>query len=319
MKDKDKKPLISVIVPIYNVAPYLRKCLDSLKGQTLKQIEVICIDDGSTDSSGKIAEEYECDEWPFFRVIHTKNKGLSAARNRGIDEAQADWLMFVDSDDWVEPGFCEIPYEAAIENHADLVVFSSDSRNKEKIMKSASRNRPVGVIDEITAHEYGGWCVWNKLYRRDLYRDIRYPNGRVFEDIATTHILVHKAARIVSLQDILYHYYDRIGSICHTHTRNNRIDWKVAVFVRCRDLISYGYSEEKLKLGLYSSAIGILANTKPGKGEYHKQAKEILYSLDRIPNKMSVKKKIALRAWKIDERLFYLICRITGRIGNRRI
>ena len=120
---KQKKPLISVIVPIYNVAPYIRKCLDSLKRQTMKEIEVICIDDGSTDESGKIAEEYESQEWPVFRIIHTENRGLSAARNRGIDEAQADWLMFVDSDDWVSNEFCRTPYEVAIKYNSDLIVF----------------------------------------------------------------------------------------------------------------------------------------------------------------------------------------------------
>ena len=116
--------LFSVIVPIYNVASYVRKCLDSLKNQTMKEIEVICIDDGSTDESGRIADEYKSNNFPVFRVIHTDNRGLSAARNRGIDEARADWLMFVDSDDWVDERFCEIPYKAAIKNRADMVIFN---------------------------------------------------------------------------------------------------------------------------------------------------------------------------------------------------
>ena len=124
-------PLITVIVPIYNVAPYVRKCLDSLKRQTLKQIEVICIDDGSTDESGEIAEEYESQNWPLFRILHTDNQGLSAARNRGLDEAKSQWLMFVDSDDWVEPEFCEMPYKTAIEYQADLVIFGRYLTNSE--------------------------------------------------------------------------------------------------------------------------------------------------------------------------------------------
>ena len=116
-------PLVSVIVPNYNVERYVRKCLDSLRGQTLREIEVICIDDGSTDESGRIVDEYAKED-ERLRVIHTENRGLSAARNRGIDEARADWLMFVDSDDWVDPDFCKVPYEAAIENQADLVIFA---------------------------------------------------------------------------------------------------------------------------------------------------------------------------------------------------
>ena len=113
-------PLISVIVPIYNVERYVRKCLDSLVAQTMKQIEIICIDDGSTDRSGQIAEEYVgIHEGVLFRVIHTENQGLSAARNRGIDEARSQWIMFVDSDDWVDEKFCETPYKTAVEKQAE--------------------------------------------------------------------------------------------------------------------------------------------------------------------------------------------------------
>lgn len=122
-ENKIEDPLISVIVPIYNVEKYVRKCLESLKNQTMKEIEVICIDDGSTDRSGLIADEYESSEFPIFRVIHTENRGLSAARNRGLDEARAEWIMFVDSDDWVDKEFCRVPYENAIENKADMVIF----------------------------------------------------------------------------------------------------------------------------------------------------------------------------------------------------
>lgn len=127
-----QQPLISVIVPIYNVEKYVRKCLDSLVAQTLREIEVICIDDGSTDRSGEIADEIARDD-ARFRVIHTENRGLSAARNRGIDEARSQWLMFVDSDDWVSPEFCRVPYEAAIEYGADLVIFGAYVVKREKI------------------------------------------------------------------------------------------------------------------------------------------------------------------------------------------
>ena len=141
-------PLISVIVPIYNVERYVRKCLDSLKGQTLKQIEVICIDDGSTDGSGKIADEYVSEEFPIFRVIHTENRGLSAARNRGIDESRADWLMFVDSDDWVDRDFCRVPYETAVRENADLVIFNGSNvkRGRKKRKTSGKGNFNQGIL-----------------------------------------------------------------------------------------------------------------------------------------------------------------------------
>ena len=108
-------PRVSVIVPIYNIAPWLEKCLDSLKRQTLKEIEIIMIDDGSTDESGTIAKRYcvKYPEWPRFRYFHTENKGLSSARNHGINESQSRWIMFVDGDDWVDEHFCEVPYKTA--------------------------------------------------------------------------------------------------------------------------------------------------------------------------------------------------------------
>ncbi len=157
------KPVISVVVPIYNVERYVRKCLNSLQNQTMKEIEVICIDDGSTDRSGAIADEFNNDcGWPIFRVIHTNNRGLSTARNRGIKEARADWLMFVDSDDWVSEDFCRIPYVTAIETKADLVIFRCFRVSMlGRIRKSKRPVKPKGIWDEITAHEYGGAGAWN--------------------------------------------------------------------------------------------------------------------------------------------------------------
>ena len=111
--------MVSVIVPIYNVENYVKKCLDSLAAQTLKDVEFILIDDGSTDNSGKIADQYSSD--PRFHIFHTENRGLSAARNYGIDQSHGEYLMFVDGDDWVAPDYCRIPYETAITNNADLV------------------------------------------------------------------------------------------------------------------------------------------------------------------------------------------------------
>ena len=116
------EPKVSVIVPMYNVEAYLPRCLNSLRRQTLSDIEIILVDDGSPDRCGEIADRYAREDGRF-RVIHQANAGLSAARNRGIELASAPYLMFVDSDDWVEPDFCRIPFETAEEHGADLVIF----------------------------------------------------------------------------------------------------------------------------------------------------------------------------------------------------
>lgn len=157
-----------------NVEKYMKKCLESLKGQTLREIEVICIDNGSTDESGRIAEEYKTNELPVFRVIHTENRDLSAARNRGIDEAYAEWLMLVDSDDWVDRDFCKVPYEVAIGNQADFVCFGAYRFTKWSVVKKSKKiDTPTGSVDEMTAYEYGGVTTWNKTYKQTLFSDIR--------------------------------------------------------------------------------------------------------------------------------------------------
>jgi len=116
------KPKISVIVPVYNVEPYLKRCLDSIINQSMKEIEILVIDDGSTDKSGEICNEYaKIDD--RIKVTHQKNSGLSHTRNFGLDQAQGKYVMFVDSDDYVEENFCQIPYEIAEKNCVDIVMF----------------------------------------------------------------------------------------------------------------------------------------------------------------------------------------------------
>ena len=301
-------PLVSVIVPIYNVAPYLRKCLDSLKNQTMKEIEIICIDDGSTDGSEKIAEEYGVDS--RFRIIHTENNGLSAARNRGIDEARADWVMFVDSDDWVEPDFCEPPYMAATEKQADLVVFRSYRESEKGKQSKQMVDAPIGVVDEFAAHEYGHNAAWRRLYKKRLFEKIRYPEGRVFEEIVTTHKVIHEAERILFLREYLYHYKYRKDSI--SLNPKNKKDEVISWFERSESLISYGYPKEKANVLQCSSAISILAYFDPA-DEIYKKAIDVLRSFEKMPKGLSIIKMVAFMAWEINERVFFSLCEIKRR------
>ena len=308
--DNPLKPLISVIVPIYNVEKYVRKCLESLLHQTLKQIEIIAIDDGSTDESGRIADEYKSDDWPIFRVIHTENRGLSAARNRGIDEAWAEWLMFVDSDDWVDREYCRIPYEAAVRENADMVIINFWDMKKNR--KKKSSEMPVGVVDEMTVHEYGSTVAWNKLYKKILFNDIRYPEGRVFEDVATTHKLIHKAARIFILNACLYYHIIRKGSITQTLSVANKRDGFVAAIGKKEDLILYGYPPERINL--CGAAIDYLSVSAPSDEPLYWNAVEIINSVKGCPKGLRLKHKVGLIVWRINRSLFYTLCRGLGRV-----
>lgn len=128
-------PDVSVIVPVYKVEPYLRQCLDSLIGQTKQEIEIILIDDGSPDNCGQICEEYAKKD-SRIKVFHQENQGLAQTRNNGLEASTADYIMFVDSDDWVAPTFCEQAYQLITEKHADMVIFEYSQIKAGKALKS---------------------------------------------------------------------------------------------------------------------------------------------------------------------------------------
>lgn len=306
-----KEPLISVIVPIYNVEKYVRKCLDSLKGQSLKQIEVICIDDGSTDNSGKIADEYitEFGVWPEFRIVHhKKNRGLSAARNTGIDESQAEWLMFVDSDDWVDPEFCRVPYESAIEKKADMAIFYAyPATEKGYVRRGKPRKNITGLIDHETAIDVGGLPVWNRIYRKTLFEVIRYPEGCLHEDCAITHRLVYRTERIISIDKKLYYYRYRKGSISRSDAGNK--EWLFISKTRFLELISLGYPEDKAKIQLIGAALRYCGKTKSIDNPEYQEAIKILKSIEGIPDGLSKKNRMELLIWSINKKMYNMIYR----------
>lgn len=212
-------PLISVIVPVYNVEPYLRECIDSLLRQTYSPVEIILVDDGSTDGCPAICDRYAAAH-EHVSVIHQPNKGLSGARNTGIDAAKGTLLSFVDSDDVTEPDMLERLYALLRDNDADIASSGID------IAKPIS-----GVYDSEQAlmhilKEDGNLVTsaWGKLYRAELFTDIRYPEGLIYEDFATTPLLFDKAERIAHTGDILYHYRrDNETSIMHSAFNPKRL------------------------------------------------------------------------------------------------
>ena len=304
--------MISVIVPIYNVEKYLSKCLDSLINQTCTEVEFILIDDGSTDSSGKIADCYK-DKDCRFKVFHKANRGLSAARNFGIEQSKGDWLMFVDSDDWVSPLFCETPMKVAHEYGADLVVFWFHRLTNGKTIKEDTSKYPNGIVPFEEAINFDGVVAWNKFYKRDLFKNNLFPEGRVFEDIATTHRLLYRAERIAFIHDRLYYYVYRKNSITHTRTVKSRQDGFISALQRYNDLNSYGYSDDKVDAMLWFFTIGYLIVTEPQDNLVYKKAEEILSSFRKTPKSKEWHKKLLFVVWKKDKKIFHWICRVFNR------
>ena len=214
-------PKASVIVPVYNVEAYLEKCVQSILRQTEQDFELLLVDDGSTDSSGQLCEELAKKD-SRIRVIHQENQGLGGARNTGIREAKGDWLLLVDSDDWIEPEILEKSLEAGLREEADMVVFPFRSVDEEGRELAVFReNIPVGrafALKERKDILLTAPVAWNKLYRTAFFREtgLAYPSRVWYEDIRTTPKLMALARRMVFISDIGYNYLQRQGSIMNS-------------------------------------------------------------------------------------------------------
>ncbi len=317
--------MISVIVLIYNLENELPDCIDSLRKipGTGEDMEFILIDDGSTDSSGRIAD-HAVD--PRFRVFHTENRGYGAAINYGLEQARGEWIMLVDGDDWVEPGFCDIPLKAAQEFNADIVIFDfrawkngilweelfSEKVNRlfQKLTgKTDTSVRPYGIIDEETAMKKGEPSDWGKIYRKELFDQIRYPEGREFVDVIVTYRLFHAAKRIAMIPDILYDYRVRSGSIAHTWSEKYKRDCFLSAMDHYMDLKKWNYPPELHRATVWNSALTFMMITECDDEDVRKAAR-ILDSIPGIPSEMPLKNRLMLRAWKTDPKLFRWICRL---------
>ena len=215
----EHNPLISVIVPVYNVAAYLSRCVDSILAQSYENLQIILVNDGSSDDSGRICEEYAKKD-ARIQVIHQKNGGLSSARNAGIDAASGDYLAFVDSDDWIEPDAYDAMLSAALRYHVKLVcagrldedagtgaVREGLCPQKEEVVSGKE------LVSRIFRWDHLDSAAWDKLYARELFREIRYPFGRVVEDVPTTYRIALLAGSAVLLPKRIYHYLHRENSI----------------------------------------------------------------------------------------------------------
>ena len=217
-----KNKLISVIVPVYQVELYVRKCLDSIIEQEYENLEIILIDDGSTDGSSQICDDYKSKD-KRIKVIHRENGGLSSARNAGIDIANGEYIAFIDSDDWVDPKYIEKLYSVCEIYDCDIAQCSYENViNEDDFIwkdKTGGNKQPMlytGREFSYATYRLLSWecnLVWNKLYKKSLFEDIRFPVGKIHEDEFTTYKLVWKSDKVGVISDQLYYYRYRIGSI----------------------------------------------------------------------------------------------------------
>ncbi len=221
--------MVSIVVPIYNVAEYLPHCLDSLFGQEFSEsTEVILVDDGSTDSSPDICERY-CIEHPETVVIHQENKGLSEARNAGIKEATGEWIYFLDGDDWLAPGALQILFDYAEKESCGMVfgafyyAYDSYLLYDDRLFKG---NDPFVMNREdamraLIHQQFFKNFAWGKLYRTESVKKHPFRSGVFFEDAFWQHMMIDESQRIGVIPEPLYYYRQRKDSISGTFSIRN--------------------------------------------------------------------------------------------------
>ncbi len=250
-------PLISVIVPVYRVEEYLERCVKSILSQTYKNLEVILVDDGSPDQCPAICDA--CAEKDArVKVIHQENKGLSGARNAGIDAASGEYLAFVDSDDYVSPHFIEELYQLLQDTGCAIGQCRFSYVKGDGLVEEGDSAfciyRGESLMEQLYGPEEKATCfvvAWNKLYRAELFKEtgIRYPEGRIHEDEATTYRLFHEAKKLAFLDRALYGYYTENGGSITSVFSTKRLQWLTAHEERIAFFKKNGY--EKLLPAAY--------------------------------------------------------------------
>ena len=220
-------PVVSIIVPVYNVKSYVGECVESLCRQTYTNLEILLVDDGSTDGSGEVCDEYAGRD-ERIRVIHQANRGLSGARNMGLDDARGEYIAFVDSDDLVSTNYVETLYELLMKYEADIAACAYVKGTTEQLTDIREKVLSLDNVREICMpsvkllkqwhgkYKQQETVAWNKLYCREVWngrKKIRFPESRNHEDVLISHLVVQGAKTIVLTTEILYFYRIRKGSI----------------------------------------------------------------------------------------------------------
>jgi glycosyltransferase involved in cell wall biosynthesis len=256
------QPLLSIIVPIYNVEQYLDRCIQSILNQTYQNLEIILVDDGATDCSGAIADSYAAKD-KRIKVFHKENGGLSDARNYGLEHVTGDYILFIDSDDFIVNIMCERLITVASSNNADIVscnyyIYRGDDDISIHTMSVQDDKRTFTGIDMLRYYllktePFDLNVVWNKIFKLDLFNGVepvRFPKGRVQEDNFTIFRLFLNANSIVTVNEPLYYYVQRAGSIMANFTRRFMID-TIESHMYMSDYLMNHCSSVKNELQLY--------------------------------------------------------------------
>ena len=247
-------PEISVIVPVYKVEEYLDECINSILNQSFKDYELILVDDGSPDHCGDICEKYAAQD-RRIKVIHQENKGLSGARNAGLEIASGNYITFIDSDDVVERDYLQTLYSALKKEKAEISCCNTATFSEACTFEKGEResnNKCISISGQDAAlmqYEYNPHraitiSAWGKLIEKHLFGNLRFPEGKIHEDQAVIPIILSKAQKVVACSLPLYGYRVRTGSIMHSQFSINRYDDILAI----DNCIKYFREKEELEI-----------------------------------------------------------------------
>lgn len=295
--------LVSVIVPIYNVENYLKRCVDSILAQTYKNLEIILVDDGSTDHSGLICDGYVGRD-ARIKVIHKKNGGLSDARNCGLDQATGAYYCFIDSDDYIMQNTIQNMYENMNNNNSEIAVCNMirffDNGEKQVFYKPVDKIQMLYGEERFQTLRQPSVC--NKLFKAELFHNLRFPKGKFYEDTYIYHVLADRSKCIVLTGFDGYWYYARQDSILGQPIYTERyFDFIEAVWLRTKYLsekkIEVYAQEAALSLyAAYANAVKNIVKTEKNEKFFMKAKEQFLYSYELLMNSsyINVKQRIRL-------------------------
>jgi glycosyltransferase involved in cell wall biosynthesis len=327
MNNEKQKNLISVIVPVFKVEKYLKRCVISLINQTYKEIEIILINDGSPDNCPQICDDFAMN-FKRIRVIHQENSGLSDARNTGIDVANGKYVTFVDSDDFVHEKLLE-----TLESHINQYNVSLSMCNYTKVNDSIninkttlnSKNKAVKIISDMEAvnmllDDQSTCTAWGKLYAKDLFKNLRFPIGKLMEDMFVMPI-IFKSAKLIAVDEQSLYFYNQEGeSITRSDFNYKKLDMIEAVnFWKSNADLYYPELSEKALMHYFSTTLNtclLLANNTDefGVSKYLSFKREILDNYKQILNSRFVRRNNKIKVILMQLGLFKLLAKLKSTV-----
>ena len=305
--------MISVIVNVYNGEKYIRKCLESVINQTYNDLEILIVNDGSTDGTLEICQSYKDER---IRIITTENQGLALSRNTGIDNAKGDYLYFVDADDYIEPDTIEYLYSLIKKYNVEIATcgwftvrhseISSENRNeKSEVMSRAD------FLKKIILYLDGNVATWNKLTKKELFEGLRFEN-RKQDDLLYTHKQIMRTERIAYGNQCKYYYVKHSGSICANG--NDDAEWNIGNYQACLERYDY---IKKIYPDFLENDVGILLRIER---LYLRNNEKILSFLKEANTFQLYKKLFSLKLVKCDmgqrEKIKLILFRISPPLHN---